>query len=117
MNKDYRRFTKTDWYAYAGAEQFKDGTDPFIYEQGLDNTNMVIIATAEGIELQFSVENSDQLYVWTKIQTMLPLEAEGELRALIKILKNFEEFPDLSYALNNHTQDTFKGFVANHIGF
>lgn len=37
------RFTKTDWYGWAGAERFPDGSDPYIYEDP-ETGNAVIVS-------------------------------------------------------------------------
>ena len=41
-----RRFTKNDWYAFAGAEKFEDGREPLIGEYG----DLVVIHDASGIQ-------------------------------------------------------------------
>lgn len=44
---EIRRFNKNDWYTFAGAEKFEDGTDPFIAE----SDSFTIIGDPNGIEI------------------------------------------------------------------
>ena len=53
--KKVRRFSQDDWDGFAGAERFKDGSNPFIVE----NDNFYAVGDVTGISLWFVDEDDD----------------------------------------------------------
>lgn len=109
--EDYRRFEKIDWDAFAGAECFSDGSQPFIYVSHTLNEGLVelcVLADKTGIEIYLVGEEDN---VWSKDLPLTSLRAEGELRELIKVLKEYTYAPDLSYELDHPTHEATKGFT------
>jgi hypothetical protein len=51
---ELRRFEKSDWYGFAGAENFSDGTLPLIGE----GQNFLLVADASGIEIDLDDSSS-----------------------------------------------------------
>ena len=104
-----RRFKKEDWYAFAGAEKFSNGSEPFIYEVELNDgaVGVTIIADANGIEIYMSgdPDNDDcEYYAWLWEKKLLAMKAEGEMRAMIREF-DLEENPyaaDVSYAIDHN---------------
>lgn len=113
---EYKRFIKEDWYGYAGAEKFTDGTDPFIYHNDMNDGQVLvtIIADTNGIEIYFTsnVDCDDNMYAWAKRfgQPVSSLVGEGELRAFIKEVETFTYAPDLTYCLNHPDREVFFNF-------
>ena len=109
-----RRFEKEDWYAFAGATRFKNGTAPFIYNQELNDgaISLTMIADATGIEIYMSGDPDNdgaEFYAWRWDKELLPIKAEGEMRAMIKEFRLEEKpyAPDLSYALDHSDKWNF----------
>lgn len=112
--ENYRRFEKLDWDAYAGAEKFSNGSEPFIYEQELNEgrTGVSIIADKNGI--QISVFNEDfEENTWLKSIELTACRAEGEMRQLVKVIRNFTDAPDIAYELDHPSHVPTTGFVFN----
>ena len=111
---DYRRFTKEDWYGWGGATQFKNGQEPFIYEQKLNNgdVDMTVIVDAAGVSISMLCEYDDEpeAMTWSYEQELTSIKAEGIMRALVKKLKEYDYAPDLSYELDHQSCDEFKKF-------
>jgi len=58
---DLKEFDKTDWYAFAGAERFKEpDSDPLIGE----GKNYFLIADAQGMEIHLNPEAEDDGTIW-----------------------------------------------------
>lgn len=102
-----KRFTQADWYAYAGAANFKNGEEPFIYKStNSQGVELVLIGDAQGIELSI-IEDDDMLneFIWSESLEVHPIKMEGILRHIIEKLKLKEDWyaPDLTYILD-HTK-------------
>ena len=115
MAAEIRRFTKEDWYAWAGCMKFHNGSDPFIYEDTLNDgsVEIVVIADADGIEIymnegEFDIEDSTSWYVE---KSLTPIRAEGEIRAIVKEIQEYTSAPDLSYVIDHAGSEVFKGFI------
>ena len=108
---EIRRFTKEDWYGYGGAEKFSNDTEPFIYERVLNDgaVEMVIIVDATGIEVNMTEVGSDRTLTWIYIKKLTAIQAEGELRHLVKHLEEFTDAPDISYELDHSKEFAFMG--------
>ena len=109
---DIRRFTKTDWYSWAGAEKFSSGTDPWIYEQELeDQTTVTAIADATGIQIIMCCDDEEaDMAVWYKeIHPFGPLRARAELYAMSVTLQNYTSAATLCYDLTHENAEAFKG--------
>lgn len=103
-----REFSKTDWYGWAGATRFKNGSEPLIYEQELNegSTSLTIIGDANGITIYMTadVKEGTVELVWSWDTNLHnPIKAEGEMRAIIKEFNISKDSyaPDLSYALDH----------------
>jgi hypothetical protein len=55
-----KEFTKIDWYGFAGAENFPEGSAPLIGEEN----NYFVVADANGIELHLNPDNEDEESIW-----------------------------------------------------
>lgn len=108
---DYRRFTQTDWDAFAGAERFTDKKDPFIWEYSpKDNEGHVeveVICDRNGIEIYILGDDPDdeEPLVYAKVLHKSSTQMEGELRQIIKEISQYTYAPDLAYVLD-HTYDS-----------
>lgn len=110
---DYRRFDKSDWYGFAGAERFSNGSEPFIYSKLMNDglVELTIIADRTGIEIFMYGDGDDNPDVWDKeIPNLSSLRAEGEMKKLIEYVKKFEYAPDLSYELDHPSNTVVEGF-------
>lgn len=115
--KNIRRFTQSDWYGWAGAERFSNDSEPFIYEQTLNHgiVSLIIIADRCGIGIYMVSSEDDgeeeEELSWHKDVTLTAIQAEGELRALVKAVSEFDYAPDLSYEIDHHwSNKVFDGF-------
>ena len=109
----YRRFTKEDWYGYAGSECFSDGSQPFFYEEQInsEDTGYIIIVDKNGIQVQLVVEGSSADNIWLKdTSTLTALRAEGYMRKLIEYFKKYDNLADLAYELDHPSDEITKGF-------
>lgn len=109
----YRTFTKTDWYAWAGAENFSPKKEPLIYERKMNNglVELIIIADRNGIELNLFADDEDEgILGYYKEMHLSSIQAEGELSHLIDYLERFTYAPDLTYELDHPSNDLTKGF-------
>jgi hypothetical protein len=52
-----RPFTRVDWYGYAGAESFEDGTEPRIGELTVDGWDAEIVWDAHGVQVFWHVND------------------------------------------------------------
>ena len=64
-----KRFSREDWYAYAGAEKFHtDGSDPFIYTQAFNDGKIECTAIADAYGIQIFMctasDDSDEELCW-----------------------------------------------------
>lgn len=114
MNK-IRRFTKEDWYTYAGCENFSKDQPPLIAEIELQhNSEIIILADKNGIEIDLSGQG--ECGDWgvdgyhKDIENLTAMRAEGELRALIKALAGYELACDVAYELDHPSCEATKGF-------
>ena len=110
---EIRRFTKEDWYGWAGAENFKSGSEPFIYELELNDgaVELTAIADKNGLQVSLFCEDEEALG-WYKEMILTAIKAEGELRALVKAIEEYTYAPDLSYAIDHELNPEFKGFTS-----
>lgn len=111
-NTEIRRFTKNDWYGWAGAEFFSDKSEPFIYEKTMNDgaVELTVIADPWGLSINLSADGDPDIMTWGKVLDLTPIRAEGELRALVKVLDNYTYAPDLSYAIDHESDKVFEGF-------
>lgn len=107
-----RRFTKTDWYGWAGCERFKDGSEPFIYEHNLNNgeTGVIILADATGVAIYIG---EDEDLCWIVNKPLNPVRAEGYMLALAEVIKDYSYAPSLVYDLDHKVREEFKEFDPN----
>ena len=111
---DIKRFTELDWAAYAGAQKFQDGTDPFFYERVLNDGlfGLNIIADAEGLEIVlFGTGMPEPITFIKEYPLRHALVAEGELKHLIAHLQNLTEACEVAYELNHPSDKVTIGFA------
>lgn len=89
--RELRRFTRDDWYAYAGATQFPDGTDPYITEYG----PLTIIVDGLGLQAFLEDEEVDALIVMSEDIEYLIDIARGLMRSFIGLTPS-----QMKYLLN-----------------
>lgn len=111
-NTEIRRFTKEDWYGWAGATQFSNGSEPFMYTKDMSDglVELCVIADRNGISINMIADGDPDIMTWGKALELTPIRAEGELRALVKVLDNYTYAPDLSYAIDHESDKVFEGF-------
>lgn len=86
-----KRFNKQDWFVFSGAEEFEDGSDPFIAQ----NENFAIIGDHEGITVYRSSLESvslDEEHV-VHIESsgpMSPSKAEIIVNAVASIVTSYD---------------------------
>lgn len=112
---DYRRFTKTDWDVFGGAEPFRTGKEPFIYQKLMNDglVELTIIADRTGLELHLtSTDLSEEDNIWSKEfpEGITSLRAEGELRQLIAMVNKYLYAPELAYELDHPSSPITLGF-------
>lgn len=125
MAIEYRRFTKTDWYGYAGAEKFEDGSQPFMASVDFeDGAGAIIVSDANGIGIDLYRADTDEnkelgIDVYNPVSFIrehanrLPessLIAEAELRELLKAVDLQPTVFDLVYELLHPQYEALKGF-------
>lgn len=110
MREKIRRFTKEDWYAYAGAEKFGENSDPWIYEQKIGECELTAIADKNSIQVMFYSEAEDDECAYIKQMPLNAIRAQGELIKLADELAKYDYAPDLTYALDHPDREAFKGF-------
>lgn len=104
MKNVLRRFTKIDWYAFAGAEKFKDGSEPFIFESERNGVELALIGDANMIYLVMTCPDSgEEDMVWEEEIKANPIRIEGIMRHIIKDLNLDGDWyaPDISYILDH----------------
>lgn len=111
---EIRKFKKPDWEAYAGAEKFFNGTEPFIYEQEFsDAKGVTVLADRNGIQILL-FDDSYEDNIWMKDKELTELRALGEMRVLVSVIKSYNDLADLAYALDNPESELsdrcFQGF-------
>ncbi len=111
-NTEIRRFTKEDWYGWAGATQFSNGSEPFMYTKDMSDglVELCVIADRNGISINMIADDDLDIIGWLKLMDLTPIKAEGELRALVKVLDSYTYAPDLSYAIDHESDKVFEGF-------
>lgn len=121
MSKEYKRFTKEDWYGYAGCEKFHDGSDPFIYEKELESDGSIkifvtVIVSQEAIDIEIGRMNmetkTDLTMAWVKQnpEDFNSMKAEGYMRKIVEAISKFPNGSDLCYELDNPEEKVLKGF-------
>ena len=107
-----REFSKEDWYAWAGAENFSPNKAPLIYERKMNDgaVELIIIADRNGIELNLFADDDEENIGYYKEMRLSSIQAEGELSHLIDYLEQFTYAPDLTYELDHPNNDLTKGF-------
>jgi len=106
MNK-IRRFTELDWYAFVGSEKFADGSEPFIYETTFtdsdSSTNITVVADRNGISIM--IDNGDDNIIYLKDSHFKSsLEAESEIKALVRVIESYTEVLELCYTIDNSSK-------------
>ena len=109
---DYRKFNQADWYAWAGCERFKTGSEPLIYEQDMNDglIGLTIIAHGTGVSIVLISNEDDEISGWLLSKELTSTRAEGELRALINKVQTYTYAPDLAYDIDHELEPEFKGF-------
>lgn len=111
---DYRRFTKEDWYEWAGAEKFREGKDPFIYNRELDgeDISLTIIADKNGIAIYINEDLEDPIgyYRNDNDRVWQSLVAETELIHLIAYLNKYTDAKDILFELEHPQDELVKGY-------
>ena len=108
-----RRFKKTDWYGFAGAQKFKNGTEPFISVFTIDpkeDIEVTAIADAQGLEIYVYDDRSGEGLIYSKDLDLNSIQAEGELKHLVTALDGYNNAPDLVYAIGHASDDAFEDF-------
>lgn len=62
---ELREFVNTDWYGYAGAENFADGSVPQIAEWECGEVALTVIADKTGIEVEVYNNPTEDCYSFT----------------------------------------------------
>lgn len=107
---DYRRFTKVDWYGWAGATKFPNGSQPFIYDRKFpDNTEMTIIADATGMGI-YLYEDDEEPLSFYKDKPWCSVIAKGEIRHVIEYLSSYNDAAGISFELQHPQDDSVKDF-------
>lgn len=81
-----REFNRNDWYALAGAEKFKDGSEPLIYTYGY----LTIVADANGIEATvdeeraYIIPSNDEAYTFDMADEVIRATAKKTKPQLIR---------------------------------
>lgn len=101
-----RRFTKSDWHQWAGAEEFKNGSDPFIFESERNGVELTVIGDVRGIEVEMhSGEGADEEQnIWVEtIENATQSKIKDIMERIIKKLNLDGDWyaPDVSYALDH----------------
>lgn len=112
MSKEYRRFTKEDWYGFAGCEKFSDGSEPFIYDHEFeDDTSVTVTIDRYQIDVIMYSE-TEEMYAWVydRRQSFSSMIAEGYMRKLVESIERFSFGSELCYELDHPTEEIFKGF-------
>jgi len=61
-NADVRRFTKEDWFGFAGSTRFADGSVPFIADAHFEGVqDATLIADAEGVGCLVCFDGADEV--------------------------------------------------------
>lgn len=55
MNINYKPFSPSDWYGFAGAERFEDGAEPLLGELTVDGHDALVIVDAAGVHVSWDV--------------------------------------------------------------
>lgn len=80
-----RRFTKEDWYGWAGAERFEDGSEPFIGEFD----DVLVVACRCAIEFYFNCEEEEdgpdgRIFAWHS-ESLSPAMVELIVAAIVQM--------------------------------
>ena len=111
MREKVRRFTKEDWYAYAGAEKFGENSDPWIYKQKLGECELTAIADKNSIQIFiYSSEETDDECAYIKELRLNAIRAQGELIKLAEEIAKYDYAPDLTYALDHPDNDILSDY-------
>ena len=106
MNETIRRFTKGDWHQWAEAEEFKNGSDPFIFESERNGVELTIIGDVRGIEIEMhGGEGADEEQdIWVEtIENATQSKIKDIMERIIKRLNLDGDWyaPDVSYAFDH----------------
>lgn len=99
-----RRFSRKDWYAFAGAEKFKDGSEPFIFYSERNGIELSLIGDAKMIYLVMACPDSgEEDMIWEEEIKANPIRIEGIMRHIIASLNLEGDWyaPDISYTLDH----------------
>lgn len=113
-NIKIRQFTKEDWYGWTGAERFEDGSEPLIFTADLSGAGIKIIGEHQAVAVMVTLDKGYKMYQWVYLtDEWTPLQAEGEMRALIKALKLDENSnpADIAYMMDHMKNYEFYGTI------
>lgn len=79
------RFNKQDWYTFGGAEQFADGSDPFIAQ----DENFVIIGDVNGVGIYKS--GVDTIIHIESEKPLSPDQACTIVKAIVLIVTSYDD--------------------------
>lgn len=102
-----RRFDNSDFNAFAGAENFKDGSKPFIFETESTYGGVVIylIGDANMVYLLMTCpDNDEEDMIWEEEIKTSSIRIEGIMRHIISELGlDTDDWyaPDISYILDH----------------
>lgn len=94
-------FTKTDYYGYAGAEKFSDGSDPFIATEKLTSKlEVTVLVDATGLSADiYDDDLGEQYFSLYKKASKSQLKSEGD--RILRLLSRFDTLDDVTKALKN----------------
>lgn len=103
LNK-IRRFSKVEWWMFAGAEKFPDNTDPYIVDiviDGPQGADIYAIAHVDGEEIGIDPHSNDDSSVTLlfRVGYRTPSEAQQALASLIEIAKQCSSWQELKQKL------------------
>lgn len=112
-NIKIRQFTREDWNGWAGAEPFENGSEPLIFTANLSEVELKIIGDHQAVAVLIALDAKEyEMYQWMYLtDKWTPLQAEGEMRALIRALK-LDENPhpaDIAYMMDHMENYEFCG--------
>lgn len=114
MMNEIRKFTRTDWDCWAGAEAFSENSQPLIYTRQLNGgeVEMNIIADRTGIQISFTSSDVEEAMIcYTKEMPLNSIRAEGELKQLALYLEAYTYAPDITYLLDHPDHTVVQGYT------
>ncbi len=111
-NNMIRRFTKEDWFGWAGAEKFKSGSEPWIYERTIEENRveLTIIADRNGAQIILTPNDEEEFAAWGYEQELTAIQAHGLIIALKNATEGYDQGMVLAYDLDHWRKPEFKGF-------